>query len=124
MLPTLVLFVVALLIARRNDALQRVDSRVSMELTRTINTIALELQGQPQPVVTQGKFGGADSILVASRSQVDTASITNAEYKHMIDVLDQAPDYILLQDATGRFFYRSINIRRLADHGGRSPTDR
>lgn len=127
MLPTLVMFVLALLIARRNDALDRVDARVSVELTRAINIIALELQSQAIPVVTQVRFGGSDSVLLAARAQLDTAAAANAAYKRMIDMLDQAPDYILLQDATGRFFYRSTNIRRLAGNDttriGAPPSD-
>ncbi|MEP6833869.1 MAG: HAMP domain-containing protein, partial [Gemmatimonas sp.] len=114
MLPTLVMFVVALLIARRNDALDRVKARASVELTRTTNMIALELQSQPVPVVTSEKFGGSDSVLMAARALLDTAAAANAAYKRMIAMLDQSPDYLLLQDGTGRFFYRSTNIRRLA----------
>ena len=116
LLPTLVMFVVALLIARQNYALQRVDDRVALELQRTINTIDFELKSLVAPVVTQEKFGGSDSALTAARSQAqsDTAGQANAAYKRMIEVLDLAPEYILLQDANGRFIYRSRKIRGLA----------
>ena len=121
LLPTLIVFVLALLIARRNDALQQVDARVAQELTRTDSTIQFEMRPQVRPVVTQEKFSGSDSLLMARRAKADTSEAVDAAWLRLNRVLDFAPDYILISDSTERIIYRSKNVRLLAGNDTTRP---
>lgn len=112
LVPTLVLFVLALLIARQNDALGQVDARVTQELNRTIQTIDLVMRGERLPVITQERFGTDSSGLTPA--QIDTAAAASPEFQRLIRQLELAPDYILLADGNGNVIYRSINVRLLA----------
>lgn len=114
LVPTLVFFVLALLIARQNDALQLVDARVAAELTRTDSTIQFEMRPQVMPVVTKEKFAGSDSLLMVLRAKADTVAAVDAAWLRLIKVLDFAPDYILVADSNDRIIYRSRNVRLLA----------
>lgn len=114
LLPTLILSVVAILWTHRNDAEQLVDSRVALELKRTIDIIELELRGRTSPVVTQGKFSGTDSLLAAARARAAAAAAADEAFSRLQGHLDRAPEYILLADSSGRIIYRSIKVRILA----------
>lgn len=118
LVPTLVFFVLALLIARKNDALSQTDQRVAQELSRTVNTIQQVLQGETQPIVTRERFGDGSSLTPA---QADTAAAASAAYQRLIRLLELAPDYILIADTTGTFIYRSINVRLLAGNDSTRP---
>ena len=115
LLPTLVFFVLALLIARKNDALGLADARVTLELTRTIGTIDLVMRGERPPVITQERFGNDAAALSAalSAAQIDTATAATPEFQRLIKHLELAPEYILLADSAGNIIYRSINVRLL-----------
>lgn len=114
LVPTLVFFVLALLIARKNDALSQTDQRVAQELSRTVNTIVQVLRGETLPIVTQERFVTNDSNPGLTPAQADTAAAATAAYTRLIKLLELAPDYILIADSSGRFIYRSINVRLLA----------
>ncbi|MGV3708380.1 MAG: sensor histidine kinase [Gemmatimonas sp.] len=113
LLPALIVIVVALLIARQNDALQSVDARVAQELQRTFEVVRFELQGRTTPVVTSGRFPGADTSLIAARRRADSVIAADAQWNRMIEQLDFAPEYILLADSTGRMIFRSRRVRSL-----------
>jgi two-component system OmpR family sensor kinase len=113
LLPALIVIVVALLIARQNDALQAVDARVAQELQRTFEIVRFELQGRTTPVVTSVRFSGADTTLNAARRRADSVITADAQWNRMVEQLDFAPEYILLADSTGRMIFRSKRVRSL-----------
>ncbi|MEO7359714.1 MAG: HAMP domain-containing sensor histidine kinase, partial [Gemmatimonadaceae bacterium] len=106
------LFVLALLIARKNDALGLADARVTLELTRTIGTIDLVMRGERLPVITQERFGNDSTSF--SAAEIDTATAATPKFQRLITHLELAPDYILLADSAGNIIYRSINVRLLS----------
>lgn len=114
LLPTLVLFVFALLYSRKKDAEQLVDTRVSQELQRTVDIIGLELQSKTPPVITKGLFSGADAVLQAARAKADSANAADEAFNSLTEQLEPAPEFILLADSLGRFIYRSKKVRVLA----------
>lgn len=113
MLPTLMIFVFALLYARKKDAEHLVDARVAQELDRTIDILNLELRGNTPPVVTAVRFPGTDSLLRAARARADSVSAANEAFLRLIDQLEFAPAYILIADSSGRYLYRSQKVRAL-----------
>lgn len=114
LVPTLMIFVFALLYARKKDEEHLVDARVAQELDRTIGILEQELRGRTPAVVTVDTFAGADSLLKAARARADSVAAANEAFGRIIDQLDLAPAYILLADASGRVLYRSLNVRTLA----------
>ncbi|MBC8086989.1 MAG: HAMP domain-containing histidine kinase, partial [Phycisphaerae bacterium] len=107
LMGTMILFVLALLIARKNDALTQLDDRVTQELDRTIEIIDKEwLRAPGSPIVTL-----SDETARPRYTPLDSAAFAaNVKLKFLLEL---APEYILIADPAGRLLYRSQKVRSL-----------